>query len=121
MKLSKRTERMITAGLVALLVGIFIYQVAYGYSANTAFSRGHTPAYEHGYKAALNNDTLTTACPSTANYNNCSSGFYDGQLKLEKTTQAYAVGFGQARKDSVIALYDSDDACVEYSSRSRCD
>jgi hypothetical protein len=31
---------MITAGLVALLVGIFIYQVAYyGYSANMAFSK----------------------------------------------------------------------------------
>ena len=40
MKLSERTERMMTAGLVALLVGIFIYQVAYGY----------TESYRYGYK-----------------------------------------------------------------------
>jgi hypothetical protein len=97
---------MITAGLVALLVAYFFYEVVYGYSANMSFSKGHTPAYEHGYYAALNNDTLTTTCSSTANYNICSSGFYDSQLKLEKTTQAYAVGFGQVKIDSVIALYD---------------
>jgi hypothetical protein len=105
---------MITAGLVALLVGIFIYQVTYGYSANIAFSKGHTSAYEHGYNAALNNDTLTTACPSTANYDNCSSGFYNGHQKLEMTTRAYAVGFGQAKKDSILGLYDTDDACGKY-------
>lgn len=35
-------------------------------------------------------------------------------MELQKTTQAYAVGFGQAKEDSVICLYDSDDACVKY-------
>ena len=54
----------------------------------------------HRFTLTLNNDTLTTACPSTGNYNNC-SWFYDGQQKLEKTTQAYA-GFGQAKEDSVV-------------------
>ncbi|HXX95646.1 MAG TPA: hypothetical protein VEL11_00835 [Candidatus Bathyarchaeia archaeon] len=37
-----------------------------------------------------------------------------GQLKLQNTTQACAVGFGQAKEDSAIGLYDSDDACVKY-------
>jgi hypothetical protein len=40
MKLSKLTERMITIALVAILVGLCFYQVAYG----------HTPAYWYGYK-----------------------------------------------------------------------
>jgi hypothetical protein len=48
----------LTAGLVALLIGIFIYQAAYGYSTNITFSKGHTPAYEYGYDAALNNGRL---------------------------------------------------------------
>lgn len=82
MKLSKLTERMITAGLVALLVGIFIYQVAYGYSSNIAFSKGHTSAYIAGYKGGLNNDTIDTACginASTDQYGRCTSGYYAGK------------------------------------------
>lgn len=51
MKLSKRRERTITAGLV-----VFIYQVAWIF-ARYDFSKGHTPAYEDEYNAALSNDT----------------------------------------------------------------
>lgn len=40
MKISQLTERMIAIAIVAILVGLFFYQVAYG----------HRPAYWYGYE-----------------------------------------------------------------------
>ena len=43
-------------------------------------------------------------------------GFYNGQQKLETTTRAYNVEFGQAKVDSIIGsgLYDTYNACTKY-------
>jgi hypothetical protein len=86
--------------------------------SSTAFaSTTHTAAYENGYAAGLRNDTITTACISyqgTAKWNDCDNGFNNGGAALQKTTSEYQYGFQVAKNDSVIALYDSSDACANY-------
>ncbi|MFZ0511254.1 MAG: hypothetical protein WAM14_06585 [Candidatus Nitrosopolaris sp.] len=82
----------------------------------TANAYGHTQQYLNGYKAGLNNVTITTACGryTGTKYDDCDSGFSDAASMIQKTTPEYQYGFQAAKNDSVLAMYDSTDVCAKY-------
>ena len=49
--MNKKTERIVTIALAAFLVGMFIYQVAYGITTEQAYNIGFSAAKADGLNA----------------------------------------------------------------------
>jgi hypothetical protein len=82
---------------------------------------GHTQAYITGFQAGIGNKTFDSACPYTMsndNYSKCSDGFNAGYTAPEKPMTEYQFGFNAGKNDSILFLYDSDDQCKVFLSRS---
>ncbi len=55
---------------------------------------------------------------SNDNYSKCSDGFNAGYTAPEKPMTEYQFGFNAGKNDSILFLYDSDDQCKVFLSRS---
>jgi hypothetical protein len=49
--MNKKTERIVTIALAAFLVGMFIYQVAYGITTEQPYNIGFSAGKAHGLNA----------------------------------------------------------------------
>jgi hypothetical protein len=82
--MNKKIERLITAGMIAGLVAIFYYQVAYGVeSGGYPIARYDKCAYQTGFQAGKQDGLNAVADVGdgrtpTANDTECTHGYIDG-------------------------------------------
>jgi hypothetical protein len=86
-EMNKKIERLITAGMIAGLVAVFLYQVAYGVESggcpiarydNCTDQTGLQAGKEDGLSAVTDVDTCNDGRTPTANDTECTQGDMEG-------------------------------------------
>jgi hypothetical protein len=131
--MDKKIEHLITIGMIAGLVAVFFYQVAYGYSES----------YNIGFKIGIRgNFELGNACQTVTNGTACGIGWTNGwQMFCKRTNQSnpncpngtplgfnkptdactglcasnpYQYGFQMGKRDGLANYMSLDDSCAMY-------